>query len=612
MENTKRCPYCGEEIKADATKCKHCGEWLDDTTDPEQKTNQYNGGMKSKDLPKNEVEAGSKPVVAVSATESVSENTNESLFKSCFWDQMAKHYCDFKGNVDRKTFWICYLYYSLLMLVVAGISACLPLVGTIIMLVLSLGLTLPFLGLMVRRLHDIGKKGGWIFISLIPFVGAIWLLVFLAKKGEVHNPNKWKGKDTILTIAMLVVGCGLYFLSDFMNPSLNIMSEIGRKDNCYEIGNNISEDEIKAEIERLVLEAYKTYTNLDNMDEIILEESPDFQAAIEAASEFEDASGFLCVDWDFYTVSQDPTCRRVSDVRAEIVDENSANVYVTLEDLCANERNPDPIIVILSMIRKNGEGKWLVDDVDNTKELMLECASSDLDDVPLDDGRDDYKEESENESALDLEHVSYEGYYNPRFDFSVSYPSFFKRKYEAANQDGCEFLFGNNYSMKAYGMNYVSERTVRELFEDSKSSKDTYSTCKDNWFVVSGVNEQGNIYYRKTIIESDVEYVVELVYPQTKKAEYDAVVKKVIGSFQVMGSEEEDGERYVVIDGSELRLRLGPSTSSETLKWGDGSNRHPEVGEKYRYLDESSDFYKIDYKGNEVWVSKQFTHIEMQ
>lgn len=29
MSDTKKCPYCGEEIKIVATKCKHCGEWLD-------------------------------------------------------------------------------------------------------------------------------------------------------------------------------------------------------------------------------------------------------------------------------------------------------------------------------------------------------------------------------------------------------------------------------------------------------------------------------------------------------------------------------------------------------------------------------------------------------
>lgn len=68
--------------------------------------------------------------------------------------------------------------------------------------------------------------------------------------------------------------------------------------------------------------------------------------------------------------------------------------------------------------------------------------------------------------------------------------------------------------------------------------------------------------------------------------------------------------QYVVINATELRLRWGPSTSAEILRWEDGSERYPNKGEIYLYLGESGDFYKIDYKGSELWVSKKYTYLE--
>lgn len=44
--------------------------------------------------------------------------------------------------------------------------------------VYSLAAIFPYLALMVRRLHDIGRSGFWILVALVPIVGPFVLLVF--------------------------------------------------------------------------------------------------------------------------------------------------------------------------------------------------------------------------------------------------------------------------------------------------------------------------------------------------------------------------------------------------------------------------------------------------
>lgn len=40
VNGVKECPHCNGEISADASKCKHCGEWIDKSKKP----NTYGGG----------------------------------------------------------------------------------------------------------------------------------------------------------------------------------------------------------------------------------------------------------------------------------------------------------------------------------------------------------------------------------------------------------------------------------------------------------------------------------------------------------------------------------------------------------------------------------------
>lgn len=51
-----------------------------------------------------------------------------------------------------------------------------------------MGFIVPSIAVAVRRLHDIGKSGYWYFISLIPFVGGIVMLVFFLTDGT-NGPN---------------------------------------------------------------------------------------------------------------------------------------------------------------------------------------------------------------------------------------------------------------------------------------------------------------------------------------------------------------------------------------------------------------------------------------
>ena len=68
-----------------------------------------------------------------------------------------------------------------------------PYIGEVISMLFVIaivGLILPSLAIVVRRLHDVGESGGLLLVGLVPFIGSIVLFVFKVQEGKT-GPNKY-------------------------------------------------------------------------------------------------------------------------------------------------------------------------------------------------------------------------------------------------------------------------------------------------------------------------------------------------------------------------------------------------------------------------------------
>ena len=102
--------------------------------------------------------------------------------------KVPRQYVDFAGRARRKEYWMFTLVSVIISLVLAILDNVLR-IG-ILGLLYSLAVVLPSLAVGVRRLHDTGRSGWWLLISLIPLIGAIVLVVFFATDGE-PQPNAY-------------------------------------------------------------------------------------------------------------------------------------------------------------------------------------------------------------------------------------------------------------------------------------------------------------------------------------------------------------------------------------------------------------------------------------
>lgn len=109
---------------------------------------------------------------------------------------VLKQYTIFTGRASRAEYWYFFLFNFLISIGLSILDAMVLQVGWLSLLY-SLAVFLPGLAVSVRRLHDTNRSGWWLFISLVPLVGGIVLLIFLIQEGD-KDKNQYGAKPKAL------------------------------------------------------------------------------------------------------------------------------------------------------------------------------------------------------------------------------------------------------------------------------------------------------------------------------------------------------------------------------------------------------------------------------
>ena len=103
--------------------------------------------------------------------------------------KVLRNYFVFEGRARRKEYWMFILFNFLVSVALIIVDSMLGTFNATLGLGLASGIyslvvLFPSLAVSVRRLHDRAKSGWWLLIAVIPFIGAIVLLVWFLLEGD--------------------------------------------------------------------------------------------------------------------------------------------------------------------------------------------------------------------------------------------------------------------------------------------------------------------------------------------------------------------------------------------------------------------------------------------
>ncbi len=117
--------------------------------------------------------------------------------------EVLKKYAVFGGRARRKEYWYFFLFNTLIsigLMIIDGVTGSFSAEAGMGLLsgLYTLGVLIPGTAVMVRRLHDTNRSGWWFWIVLIPIIGAIVLIVFLASDSKPEENQYGSSPKAVL------------------------------------------------------------------------------------------------------------------------------------------------------------------------------------------------------------------------------------------------------------------------------------------------------------------------------------------------------------------------------------------------------------------------------
>lgn len=155
----KYCSSCGTELREGSVFCSNCGTSVE------------------------------KPVVRNREIRGIFDYYKEALRK----------YADFSGRASVREFWMFVVGNLIIgflggiavtiIAVLIGLSSRNTILGALVYMIIAGGyglyIIIPSISIAVRRLHDQDKSGAFYFITLIPYIGPIIILIFMCLQGNL-------------------------------------------------------------------------------------------------------------------------------------------------------------------------------------------------------------------------------------------------------------------------------------------------------------------------------------------------------------------------------------------------------------------------------------------